>query len=514
MIKNNYLSLDAIRCILGLDKNLIIDHLEMAKNLKVTFYPYEGIVSKDTRLFYSKLREAFEYYGVSIVPYHEALIEPGQRLIKKGLCLVVLGEQDKDHMPIECLPSYRENFILTILDDTSFIPSGLHKKSYKKQADYGYNLITWHFSNYIIAVSKNHWVNFSGNGMFDVNEIDYNDDFKQKILSSIISKLFAPLLPIPMSEFTIIDECFEPSDPDIAPYVDDLIKGAKIFSKTHLLDYKIKFENMILKKDVYKKILKIVFDNRSGAHLGYLSRQLPTRLPDIFTIEDAKNKFGIEFHDKDYTFFQDEIYLKFDLPDKSICLKVPDIWTITSISGAEKNNLKTSEIIKMGLKAGRMYLQFPKNAKIDLNIVRPSFDTKVILSNALSSAIYAGIMKFYKPELIYPSLLEKQGMALAHWHGYILPAYVPGGWVIHGEDYPVCMCSAHQAAVYGFMGKENAMLSSIFNSSREFLGDIHVEPQHGVNMSWESVKGLAKYLLSSDRIAKNGNEYFKYLKYK
>ncbi|BBB93422.1 MAG TPA: hypothetical protein PKA28_16525 [Methylomusa anaerophila] len=513
MKHNNLLSLEAICKIVGLDDNLIIDHEEMGKRLKVTFFPYEGNVCEHTRRFYAKLKEAFIHYGVTIVPFEEALIKKDQKAIKKGIHLIVLGEQSVDNMPIEYLTSYRDNLILTVIDDNKYIAENFIQKGFKEQADYGLALITWHFSNFVVGVDKDHWIPYGSTGLNDVYKTDYAGSFNNDILKTLISKLYAPINPLPLSDFKISKEGFSGTDPQIKPYLDDLVKGSKLFMDTGLMSYRFTANDVPFKKDAYRKLYTIMLDNRTSVHFGYISRQLPTCLSSVYLLPEAEKEIGIAFGDKDYTFHNDELYIKLMLNNAEICLKVPEIHTLTSISGADKVNMQYKDIVKMGLNNGKMTLQFEESVDPVKSNVRPSFDTKVILSNAVATSLFASILKYVNPAAAYPNLLETNGIALGHWHGYFNPDYIPRGWEIYGGNFPVFMCSAQQAAAYGFIGKSKAMMKHILSQQdHEYCGDIHIEPDHGVNITWESLTNLAYFLRSSNNVAKVGTEFFPLIK--
>lgn len=512
MKKNGLLSVEAISRIVGLDDNLIMDYKEMAKQLKVTFFPYEGKASQYTREFYSKLKDAFISNGVTVVPFKEARMKLNHNKIKKGIHLIVLGDQDVKNMPAEYLVTY-DSLILTIVDDEKYIAEDYMHKTFKEQADYGQALLTWHFSNFVVGVDKENWISYEATGNNGVYKTDYEGTFNNDVLKAIIAKMYAPIRPTPLSEFKIDKKGFEEDDENFKLYLDDLAEGSKLLAKTKLMDYHYSVDDVKFKKEAYKKIYSIMLDHRTGIHFGYISRQLPTALSKVYKLSEAKEELKIEFGEKDYTVLNDDIYIKLKIKEGDICLKVPEIKTLTSISGANKINLEYKDIVKMGLKNGNMSLQFAKGVNPKKNNVRASFDTKVILSNAVSTAIYASVLKYTNPKAVFPSLLENKGIALIHWHGYVNPKLIPMGWEVYGSDFPVFMCSAQQAAVYGFIGKSQAFMKHIDEKQEyELCGDIHIEPDHGVNLTWESVINAANFFLDNPEVASVGIEYLPLIK--
>ena len=75
-------------------------------------------------------------------------------------------------------------------------------------------------------------------------------------------------------------------------------------------------------------------------------------------------------------------------------------------------------------------------------------------------------------------------------------AWVHGSWglapgyYLHGDSNPPVSCSTAQAALYSILGKFAAFQASIF-AGIEFLGDAHLEPSHGTNLTGLSLSELA-----------------------
>ena len=73
-------------------------------------------------------------------------------------------------------------------------------------------------------------------------------------------------------------------------------------------------------------------------------------------------------------------------------------------------------------------------------------------------------------------------MALAHWHSYPHHGATPDGFALHGEANPPVSCSSPQSAAYALVGKLEALGRRVAEGA-PYLGDIHVEPHHGTNLS-------------------------------
>lgn len=508
MKNKSILSLEAVGKILNFEGDLTIDLIEMAKKLRVTFFPYEGRVSPNTRKFFLEFKNALELLGLEIVPFQQALIQPGRKAIKEHICVIVLGEQRDNDMPIDYAVSIRNNLILTIIDDYMEIK----KKEYSEQLEAEVKLLSWLASNLVICVGEDYWLAVAATGVIQ-HSLDFRrDNFQSNILNTVISKMYAPLKPLTLHEFTILEKGFDADDHFLSIYIQDIVQASQLFSKTHLMDFFISLDEIPCKKKAYREIVKMLLDGRSGTSYGFFSRQLPVVLSSIYNAERMKELTGVDFQGKDYVSYDEQIYIKYRINGRDFCLEVPPVEVLTTISGIDKKNIKPSDIVKMGIKSGKMYLQFEKSIDLSRVKVRPSFDTKVIFTHAVCNAIFASIIKEFFPHWKYPNILRQNGMALAHWHGYILPEFVPHGWVVYGTDNPAFMCSTQQSGIVAFRKKEQALLDFIVKADKEFYGDIHIEPQHGTNISWPSLSGLGYYLLSYEKLAKLGYDYFESVK--
>jgi hypothetical protein len=55
-------------------------------------------------------------------------------------------------------------------------------------------------------------------------------------------------------------------------------------------------------------------------------------------------------------------------------------------------------------------------------------------------------------------------------------------------------CSTHQSSFYALEGKLG-ILSGDREVLRQYRGDVHIEPHHGINVTWPTLAGLARELL-------------------
>jgi len=157
-----------------------------------------------------------------------------------------------------------------------------------------------------------------------------------------------------------------------------------------------------------------------------------------------------------------------------------------------------------------MYLQALSTLKLNKNF-KTSFDTKVILAHSLGNVICASILEYLKPGSRFAKAVKENGLALAHWHGYINTKHIPSGWHVYGEKNPHVSCSSLQSAIYALQGKLNT-LSKVIKEDIDYLGDIHIEPHHGSNITHYTLVETAEFFLQDNDVANLGNKYFEHYK--
>ncbi len=508
-----------------------IDPKSMGDGLVVTFYP-PGRASDNVLKFSEQLRNGLQDLGIKIVPFEDAIFSPSfsyyfktlrrialfnikillckiglikdeqiknlnlpfyiklGKKIKKGIVVVATGEGQTGDLPMDRTLSFKENPIVTIVDRPAEISE---KSDYKQHMDAALKLFTWHMTNLIISVAKNNWTIYSFNGSFPT----YNkkEEFLPAVLNNLIPKIAAPVTPPRVSDFEIRMGSFVPSDEYYAPYIKDLVDGGEYLAKTGLYPSRRNVVDLPFRNNFYKWVGNIHLDKRSGMSYGFVARQLPIKLGQVLSnIEFSKLKNSIEIT-SDLFEVNSVYYLKIELIKEVIFVEVPEVFVLTSKSGADKShlNIKT-DIIKMGLSKGKMILETPSGVDLRQDY-KPSFDTKVILAHAVGNAIIASILNYFKPNWEFSKRLERNGASLAHWHGYILQKDAPKGYFVHGQENYSVSCSSPQSGIYALNGKLKIMQKCL-EKNTEFVGDIHIEPHHGVNVNYTTLVELAEFLLS------------------
>ena len=283
-------------------------------------------------------------------------------------------------------------------------------------------------------------------------------------------------------------------------------EGSRKFAHTNLFPGGKKIEDLPFRKEFHKKIGRLHLDSRNGMSFGYIAHQIPTKCADMTSLSEFIKNHRSAFQYSDIYSDCGDNYLKLTINNIPLVLKIPEIWVLTTRSGSDKTNFNIKkDIIKMGLKSGNLYMQIPTGVSLDSSY-KPSFDTKVILAHALGNVIMASVCKYLGINDGYVKDIETFGYSICHWHGYFNKMLVPNGVYIYGANNPPVSCSSPQSAVYALRGKFDTIISMI-DSRMSYSGDIHVEPQHGVNVTFKSVQDLAEYILSNPNCTTLGNKF-------
>lgn len=530
------ISQEAIQKILGIEEKISLRPGEMAKTLTVTFFPYnQNDASQNVKNFSEELKATLLELGVNVVPYKEALGKtPVYKILKRGLLIllnnliaimrlgkekipfqifsyirrrekirrgisvIALGDLKTGNLPVDYTSSFRDTSVITIVDMPEKIKDDTE---FHEHFDTAMNLFAHHMSNIIIAVNKEKWLLYNFNASHPVYL--RNSNFKSDILEAFVPKVAAPIRPHRFSDFIIEKNAFSAKDSPYREAIEDMISSGGLLEKTGLYPKGKLVEQLPFRNEVYQWIGKIHLDHRSGMSYGFLARQLPVKLSPLKPLKGS--------YEKDYFISNNSIYIIVELKGEKFYLKVPDVFVLTQRSGSNKTHINPDkDLLVLGLVNGKMVLKTPKGLEIKSDY-KPSFDTKIILSHAVGNAVIGSILYHLHPNNKFSQILKNKGMALAHWHGYIKKEFIPKGWYIHGVQNPHVACSTAQSAIYALFGKLEAFIEQL-PKKQEYMGDIHIEPQHGTNITFTSLKELGEFL-SQKEVAKLGNAYLKYDKH-
>jgi hypothetical protein len=540
------LSQEAIQAALGITEKVHLTASEMADRLNVTFYPSVGQVSSDVSVFVDELRDALTELKVNVVPFDDALepisffsnskrfvkatannffflvekatfrnrrrffIPPAAlrnifrtRRVRKGISIIASGSFPTWNLPMDYSSSFRHGSVITVMD----WPKNISEKSdFLSHFDTAMALFAYNMSNIVIAVNKDQWLLYNFNASHPI--FPRGREFKENVLHALVPKIFAPISPHRFSDFEIIENGFDIKSDSIRPIVDDMVKGAKLFDKTKLYPPGKKVADLPFRNSFYRWIGHLHLDERSGMSFGFMSRQLPTEPSILVPVTKWQNDNNFEVpKDIDYFTFGAELYFILQINSERYVAKCPEVAVLSQRSGCDKTNfIPEKDLIILGLKNGRMYMKTPNGLKLTSDY-KPSFDTKVILSHALGNAIVASVAFHLDSSDRFAKQLKSHGAAIAHWHGYIDPELLPSGFPTYGARNPHVACSSPQSAIYAIQGKLAAYKSLIGNKAHVFLGDVHVEPHHGTNVTFSTIEELATFLIDNPGASVLGNKY-------
>jgi hypothetical protein len=540
------ISTDSIKTVLGITGNVDLGIDEMRKSLIVTFYPHKGTCSDTVNKFAGQLESCFKDLGIKILPFNDvwekvSLRKRIRRLfkycinnfvwikrrllrqprinfflsvntilklsskwrIKKGITIICSGEQETDNLVMQHITNFKTNSVITLVD----LPKHITKESdFNDHFNASMSMFAYHMTNIIIAVGNDQWLTYN----FNASHPSFSNpdpQFKEHVLGSIVPKIAAPISPHKLSEFIILDQGFDYGNPINKHAIDDMISGAEIFAKTGLFPDGKSIDSLPFRSNFHRLIGKLHLDNRSGMSFGYIAYQLPTKIYPIVSLTEFRKDHKESFFGMDYYVSRTgQIYLLHEHIKQKLVLRVPAVWVMTVKSGANKTNInKNSDLIKIGLINGAMYMQLPKGCKRD-NTYKPSFDTKVILAHAVCNALVASLSKYIKRSENFSKMIQKNGISISHWHGYFNEKLLPKFISVYGKTNPHVSCSSPQSAIYAFQGKIDNIFSKL-ELLEEHVGDIHIEPHHGINVTYPSLKNLANYVLLNKESTKLGNKY-------
>jgi hypothetical protein len=538
------LTKEAVQEILGIKGNVMISPEDMASDLKVTFFPLTGKgVDANVLSFSEELKKTLLELGVKIVNYEDVLENVSfykrlrriflillhntkhyifkfrnkesfhiplvsikrvvrKKRLKKNVSIIALGELDSEFLPMQFISSFKTNSVINIV---SFPIENYELSDFNTHYDKAMSLFSYHMANIIIGVSDKKWILYNFNASHPI--FSRVNNFKNNILQALVPKIYAPISPNLLSEFRIINERFDPKDKEHHNVVTDIKDMAKLFAKTSLFPEGKKINDLPFRDNFHKFIGKIHLDNRNGMSFGFISKQMPTILTQP-KIDSA----GERVLDKDFFYDKEgqlNVVFKINLKNRltTISMKVPDVWVMTLRSGSNKTNFnEETDLLKIGLRNGEMYMQFPKGVKINGDY-RPSFDTKVILAQAVGNGIIASILKWIDSNTHFSDVVEKDGISIVHWHGYLNPSLQIEGLYDYGHKNPHVACSSPQSAIYSLSGKLENFINNP-DQTNLLLGHVHIEPHHGINVSHVDMLSLANDIISSpNQYTSLGNEY-------
>jgi hypothetical protein len=352
----------------------------------------------------------------------------------------------------------------------------------------------WHMAHVVIYVDDSTWTICNMNGGIETFALESLDD---RVRHSLIPKLAAPVIPPQRGDFDVHENAFDPSARQYREHVADLLTGAEAWGNTGLMASQTRINELAFRNNKYRRIAAAFLSWRTGMSYGFLARQLPTSVEPAIEFDEAPQILRrLDWQEKDYYELDGYVCVVLRIGGKRYVVRIPEVSVLCTRSGCDKIRLDpASDLLKMVLSKGRVIVETPSGIGGESDC-QPSFDTITILAHAVGNAIVASILERLNPFSRFCLALKRDGLALAHWHGFVHSNELPAGWYLHGEANPPVSCSTAQAAIFALSGKL-AVLERSLEDNVEFISDAHVEPSHGTNITGTSLAGLAQMVAQS-----------------
>jgi hypothetical protein len=395
---------------------------------------------------------------------------------------------EENIQPVED-PTNTQIIVLTDLDEQFVSP----KLPYQQKIPIGVNTLVRTFSEIVIGVSSDRISILNMNLSDSIFPIGSIDDF---VLKSLTPKIYVPILPLPLSRFTITQY-----DPNQSHYAAQLVKFGQELASTELLPSGFKIDDVIQRKS-HRDIVDWMANGRTGVSYGFVAYAEPPQYVGAVEIlaSEWENLSPIP------GFSSDELrlnqigrrYLKTKIGNEYRYKQIPDIWVVSSRSGSKKTELNLqTDILRIGLQ-DRLLLQLPEAINPSAGDIKPSYDLYVMVAIALSASLYA-------PELI------ENGAPMVHFHGY--PSL---DWFKSDKEYytgvhnPSVPCGTYESGVFNFLG--------IYDLVQQHGTDIAlaslIEPDHGTNIIGRDLEYMLSRIKTGIELGEIelGGKYFPSLK--
>jgi hypothetical protein len=462
----------------------------MAKSLRVTFFPGE-YKSEKLENFVQRFRLALLDAGVEVLSYEQALAEGHDDRIGEGIVLIAPGEGQPGNLAIDHVSSLSKNTVLGILDGAT---PGMGHSSLQTRVNTLVGALVWHMVHAVIYVDDSTWTVCNMNGAINTFSLA---SLEERVLDSVVPKLAAPVIPPQKGDFEVRKDDFDASAADYRLPVEGLLTGAHVWGKTGLLASHTRLSELAFRNNKYRRIASAFLNWRTGMSYGFLAHQLPTTSLSAIDVDDAGTGLSlIDWTKKDFYDVDNHMCVAVKLRDKRFLVNIPEVSVLCTRSGCKKTHPDPArDLVKLTLRQGRIIVGTPNNLAAESDC-QPSFDTISILANAVGNVIVASILAKIYPQSKFCAALNYTGMALAHWHGYLLSSELPAGYYFHGQTNPPVCCSTPQAAIFALSGKLGALQQSI-DEGIEYLGDFHEEPSHGTNATGRSLMDLVQVVVGA-----------------
>lgn len=490
----------------------VIDTAEMARGLKVTFRPIPANAPAQLRQFAEELQRLLPEHGVQVIPWEEATTpsyyDGALPLMKR-----------KFKIPIRLAPA-DINAIFDVQGRTSWWRallsngmelgyivhryfSGLRSRHRIREI---LRLVAWvqnravwniadHVATQVVAVRplnpiladlEASYTDKLATGMVEFIQsiapivlgvspermsllnLNMSDavyaraDVGRLVSKSLIPKLHAPIQPLTRGRFQV--GSFAPA---ANPFTQQVIDLSQRLSPLGLLPRAVAVRALSWRPST-RDIVNELIDGRSGISFGFVACMEPpvyvgpreVSADDWDAMAPARELSPDDVRRSDAGRF----YLRTWVGERWVYRQVPDVWIVSSRSGAEKNNLQVDrDLVRLGFN-GQLQLQTPEGCSWETSDIRPSYDTYVMIALALGAALY------------HPHLVE-HGAPLVHFHGYPAPEWFQPDESCTGAANPSVACGTFESGVLNFLG-----MWKLAETNPDLKLACLIEPDHGSNL--------------------------------
>ena len=486
----------------GGNQEISLDPEVIAGEITVTFRPLPvGYANRQIIEYRKRLKAKLAGTGVNVIRWNDATINARGllrrlfvgRIAKSGLNAVIDVERRPGRITqqlIKIVENYYSRFKkdeLTLLRDHIFW-GGLaddytikhlsdtwntqvvtlisldpefadSETSYIKKIRIGLRAIIDNMSELIIAIGKDRI------GIINMNLSDSTfpiTDFDEFVETSLMPKIYAPIKPIRIRRLNT--GTYELGENG---YVDQLTRLGQGIAGINLFPAGSTFTTLITRPS-HRVVVSDLLDGRLGVSYGfmcvvedahYVGKERLTH-QEWEKLAPAKGFAAEEVREYNSRYYIDLGNHRYH--------QVPDIWIVSSGSGADKSNLNimAGDVVRVGLVCGDIHFQTLDGVDLTRMQIRPSFDTYVMLAQAMGAALFV------------PDLMNG-GMPIVHFHGFVHPNFFKDGEYFTGEKNISMACGTIHAAMQNYLGLQ---------SLNEVQSDLVclVEPDHGVNIiAWD-----------------------------
>ena len=477
--------------------------LEMAKKVRVTFRPLPRNYGNQIVInFREKLKNKLKEHGVNVVPWDEAAeVSDGwiskvlkTRKVKRNIHAVVdvkrdysltrtflsgiaermygyLRKPDMSVMEILRVSGWADDFTARYVQDPfntqilTLMPLepefANQSTTYDRKIAIGIQNLIATMSEIIMGIAPD---KFSLVNMNLSDSIYLNEGMDDFVLNSLIPKIYAPIKPPVLNRFKKGEY-----DPEKSVFPQQLAELGRLIKSTNLYPRGSKFSEKV-KRQSHKDVVEKIMEGRTGVSYGFIAlAEAPVYEGKAIITKSTRDKLTkVESVDDDMVRENKKgrWFVRTVIRGKEIYQQVPDMWITTSRSGSDKTNLDPScDIVRIGVVKGKLHLETPRGVDLNRKDIRPSFDTYVILAQALASALYT-------PDLI------KNGLPILHFHGYPDPNWFGKGEYHSGANNPSLPCGTVEAALLNY----SAIYELANNNGKGMKMLCLVESDHGVNI--------------------------------